>query len=94
MLPRNIFIGRKYPKVFPVKVVLKIYNFTEITHRCGCSLVDLMHIFRSPFYGNTTGRLFLFILLYVGEGCSRRFAVRKRECRNQTVQYVIVKRAQ
>ena len=26
---------------------------------CGCSLVNLLHLFRTPFYQNTCGRLIL-----------------------------------
>ena len=32
-------------------------NFIEITIRYGCSLVNLLHIFRTPFPKNTTGGL-------------------------------------
>ena len=42
-------------------------NFIEITHRHGCSPVNLMHIFRTPFPKNTSGRL----LLYIFERTSR-----------------------
>ena len=45
MLPRNI--EKKSLKGVSKKVILKIYNFTETTLRCGCS-VNLMHIFRTP----------------------------------------------
>ena len=34
-------------------------NFDEITLRHGCSLVNLLHIFRTPFPENTYGRLLL-----------------------------------
>ena len=36
-------------------------NFIEITLRHGCSPVNLLHIFRTPFPKNTSGRLFLWI---------------------------------
>ena len=36
-------------------------NFIEITLRYGCSPVNLLHIFRTPFPKNTSGRLLLFI---------------------------------
>ena len=34
-------------------------NFIEIALRCGCSPVNLLHIFRRPFSKNTCGRLLL-----------------------------------
>ena len=34
-------------------------NFIEITLRHGCSPVNLLHIFRRPFFKNTSGRLLL-----------------------------------
>ena len=34
-------------------------NFIEITLRHGCSLVNLLQIFRTPFPKNTSGRLLL-----------------------------------
>ena len=36
-------------------------NFIEITFRHGCSPVNLLHIFRTPFSKNTYGRLLLCI---------------------------------
>ena len=59
------------PEVFLRKGVLKICskftgdqpcrsvicNFLEITLRRGCSPVDLLHIFRTPFLKNSSGRL-------------------------------------
>ena len=60
-----------YPDEFLGKGVLKIYSkFTgehpskcdfnkEITLRHGCSLVNLLQIFRAPFNKNTSGRLLL-----------------------------------
>ena len=59
MLPRNICIQKKSLNGNIIKVFLKISNFIEVTLRCGCSPVNLMH----------SGGLFLFILLHVGEGC-------------------------
>ena len=69
LLPRNIVIQKKSPKGVSVKVIPERCKFTKITFRCGCSSVNLMHIFRPFFYSNTLGGLFLFILLYVDEGC-------------------------
>ena len=37
-------------------------NFIETTLRHGCSPVNLLNIFRKPFYKNTSGGLLLFIL--------------------------------
>ena len=34
-------------------------NFIEITLRHGCSPVNLLHIFRTPFPKNNSGRLLL-----------------------------------
>ena len=36
-----------------------LLNFIEITFRYGCSTVNLLHIFRTPFYKNIYGRLLL-----------------------------------
>ena len=36
-------------------------NFIEITLRHGCSPVNLLHIFRTPFPNNTSGRLLLVL---------------------------------
>ena len=36
------------------------FNFIEITLRHGCSPVNLLHIFRTPFPKNTSGRLLLY----------------------------------
>ena len=33
----------------------------SITFRHGCSPVNLLHVFRTPFFKNTSGRLLLFI---------------------------------
>ena len=37
------------------------FNFVEITLRHGCSPVNLLHIFRTPFLKNTSGRLLLYL---------------------------------
>ena len=36
----------------------------EITFRHGCSPVNLLHIFRTPFYKNTSGGLLRHIAAY------------------------------
>ena len=41
-------------------ISLKLFcNFSEITLRHGCSLVNLLHIFRTPFPKNISGGLLL-----------------------------------
>ena len=37
----------------------KVSNFIEITLQHGCSPVNLLHIFRTPFVKNTSGRMLL-----------------------------------
>ena len=37
-------------------------NFIEITLPQGCSCVNLLHIFRTPFYKNTSGELLLSLM--------------------------------
>ena len=37
-------------------------NFIEVALRHGCSPVNLLHIFRSPFPKNTSGRLLLILV--------------------------------
>ena len=47
----------------PCRSVLSIKlfdNFIEITFFHGCSPVSLLHIFRTPFRKNTSGRLLLY----------------------------------
>ena len=41
-----------------------MYNFIEIALRHGCSPVNLLHIFRTPFPKNTFGWLLLDLPLY------------------------------
>ena len=41
---------------------LLLCNFIEITLRHGCSPVNLLHIFRTPFTMNTSGWLLLYLL--------------------------------
>ena len=44
--------------MFIGKGVLKLLcNFIEITFQHGCSLINLLHIFKTSFYKNTCGRL-------------------------------------
>ena len=39
-------------------------KFIEVTLRYGCSLVNLLHVFRTPFTKNTSERLLLLIVLF------------------------------
>ena len=60
------------PEVVLGKGVLKICSKFTGEHPCqsaiwhGCSPINLLHIFRSPFPKNTSRRLFCFNLLLVG----------------------------
>ena len=62
-----------HPKVFLGKGVLKICSkFTgehpcriEIALRHGCSSVNLLHIFGTPFPKNTSGRLLLLVAILI-----------------------------
>ena len=44
-------------------VVQKLCNFIEITLRHGCSPVNLLHIFRTPFLKNISGRQLLIVVI-------------------------------
>ena len=47
-------------------ILIKLHNnFIEIVLRHGCSPVNLLHIFRTPFSGSTTGWL---LLKYMNHG--------------------------
>ena len=66
---REVFLGKgvlkicsKFTGEHPCRSVISIKllcNFIEITLRHGCSPVNLLHIFRTPFSKNTSGRLLL-----------------------------------
>ena len=64
----DVFLGRGVLKIYskfiehPCQNVISIKlqsNFIEITIRHGCSPVNLMYIFRTPFLKNSFGWLFL-----------------------------------
>ena len=60
------YIQKQPPRGVPTKGVVKICSkFTgfEITCRHGCSPVNLLHIFRTPFLKNTSGWLLLYIVI-------------------------------
>ena len=48
-------------------------NFFEITLRHECSPVNLLHIFRTPFYKNTSGKLFLYMYFGLHEDVLRPY---------------------
>ena len=59
-------ICRKFTGENPCRSVVSIKlqsNFIEITLRHGCSPVNLLHIFRTPFAKNTSGRQLLISYL-------------------------------
>ena len=65
----EVFLGKgvlkicsKFTGEHPCRSVISIKlqsNFTEIALRHGCSSVNLLHILRTPFLKNTSGRLLL-----------------------------------
>ena len=52
-------ICSKFTREQPSRSVICNCNFIEIALQHGCSPVDLLHIFRTPFLKNTSGRLLL-----------------------------------
>ena len=55
---------RTYQRTYNISVEIahiRLCNFIEITLRHGCSPVNLLHIFRTPFTKNTSGQLLLFL---------------------------------
>ena len=67
----EVFLGKDVLKIcskfigkHPCRNVISIKlqsSFIEITPWHGCSPVNLLHIFRTPFLKNTSGRLLLYI---------------------------------
>ena len=65
----EVFLRKGVPKIcskltgeYPCRSAISVKlqsNFTEITLRHGCSTVNLLHIFRTPFLKNTYRRLLL-----------------------------------
>ena len=53
----------EFPCRSPISIKL-LCNFTEIALKHGCSPVNLLHIFRTPLYRNTSGGLLLFITFF------------------------------
>ena len=62
----GVFLGKRVLKIcskftgeHSCRKVISIWNFTEFTLRQRCFLVNLLHIFRTPFPKHTSGRLLL-----------------------------------
>ena len=61
-------ICSKFTGEHPCRSVISIKflcNFIETKLQHGCSLVNLLHIFRTPFLKNTSGWLLLIDIVYV-----------------------------
>ena len=66
----EVILGKAVPKIcskftegHPCRNAISIKlqsNFIKITHRHGCSPVNLLYILRTPFLKNTSGRLLLY----------------------------------
>ena len=56
----QIWLGKSYCS-FQRIIQNQLCNFIEIAIRHGCSPVNLLHIFTTPFLKNTSGRLLLII---------------------------------
>ena len=67
--PPEVFLGKGVLKIYrkfagenPCRSVISIKlqnNFIEITFKHGCSLVNLLYIFRTPLLRNSSGRMLL-----------------------------------
>ena len=67
-------IYSKFTGEYPCRSVISIKllsNFIEITLWHGCSPVNLLYIFRTPFTKNTSGRLLLCLLIDSIYTCQR-----------------------
>ena len=60
------------PEVFFGK---DVQMFIKIAQRHGCSTVNLLHIFRIPFYKNTYEELFLFLSFALTHIVNRTFGI-------------------
>ena len=54
-------IFRKFQSLISIRL---LWNFIEITLEYGCSPVNLLLIFRTPFHRNTSGELLLSIYIF------------------------------
>ena len=71
--PSEVFLGKgalkicsKFTADHPCRSMISVKlqgNFIEITLWHGCSPFNLLHIFRTPFYKNTSGVLLLHIIV-------------------------------
>ena len=60
--PQNMHqIYRKFQSLISIRL---LWNFIEIILEHGCSPVNLLLIFRTPFHRNTSGELFLSIYIF------------------------------
>ena len=98
--PPQVFLRKTVLKIYskfigeqPCGSVISIKlqsNFIEITLRHVCSPVNLLHIFRTPFYKSIYGALLLYCLPYIiltkqpGE-CLKKFLQLKRIVKLQAV---------
>ena len=60
-------ICSKFAGDHPCQSVISIkllWNFIEIALQHGCSPVNLLHIFRTPFLKNTSGQLLVNVILF------------------------------
>ena len=81
--PPEVFLGKDVLKIcskftgeYPFRSVIskKLFcTFVEITFRHGCSPVNLLHIFRTPFPKNTSGGLLLIFGGVFWRGLFHRF---------------------
>ena len=70
----EVFLGKGVLKIYskftgehPCRSVISkklLCNFTKITLRHGCSPVNLLHIFRTPFPENTYGGVLLSLTIF------------------------------
>ena len=92
-------ICSKFTREHPCRSVVSITllcNLIEITLRHGCSPVNLLHIFRTPFPRNTSGWLLLRILhpLYHSKIIGHIFKnkqINKRVCIHESIRLIIIK---
>ena len=81
----EVFLGKgilkicsKFTGELPCRSVL--CNFIEIALRHGCSLINLLHVFRTPFPKNTPGELLLNLSILT---TARRNVCRKEYLKKQ-----------
>ena len=67
----DVFLGKGVPKIcskftgehpYQSAISISYCNFIELALWYGCSPVNLLHIFRTPFPKTTSGGLLLFVL--------------------------------